>query len=171
MILDTFTMSNWLEVIFEPFSGLVELYFIVSLIRGSFRMNSHTGTKSISGSKCHNFPETWMFSHLGKKWRNKVGQKIHEHVTDFGANYYTESKCHTVTNRPNCLARNVCFLGKCTILPLLECYSSKSSQQMVCWMDASLGSKCSMVCLWVDGTPDHQFNTHWHMIRGYGQIF
>jgi hypothetical protein len=36
-----------------------------------------------------------------------------------------------------------------------ECHSSKLSQQTVCWVDASFGSKCRVVGLSVDGSSRH----------------
>ncbi len=36
-----------------------------------------------------------------------------------------------------------------------ECHSSKLSQQTVCQVDASFGSKCHVVGSWVDGSSRH----------------
>jgi hypothetical protein len=38
-----------------------------------------------------------------------------KNVTDFGTKYYSETVCHTVTNRPNLLGQNVTILGGRTI--------------------------------------------------------
>ncbi len=40
-----------------------------------------------------------------------------------------------------------------------ECHSSKLSQQMVRWVDASFGSKCHVVGLSVDRSSRHRIET------------
>ncbi len=59
------------------------------------------------------------FDNFGMKRHNEVGQKIcGQNVTDFQINSYSESKCHTVTNHPNFLSRNITILDERTIRPL-----------------------------------------------------
>ncbi len=42
------------------------------------------------------------------KCHSKVGRKVcGQNVTDFGTKYYSETVCHTVTNRPNLPGWNV----------------------------------------------------------------
>jgi hypothetical protein len=65
------------------------------------------------------FLEKWTFCYAGTKCYSKVGRKISgQHVTDFGTKYYSETLCHTVTNHPNLLGRNVTIWDGRTILPL-----------------------------------------------------
>ncbi len=65
------------------------------------------------------FPEKFIFLFVGTKRRSKVGQKIRgQNVTDFGIHYYSESKCHILTNRANFLGWNVTILADRTVHPL-----------------------------------------------------
>jgi hypothetical protein len=64
------------------------------------------------------FPKNGPFITLGQNVTTKLDKIQGKNVTDLGINYYSESKCHTVANRPNFLHRNVTILGGWTILPL-----------------------------------------------------
>jgi hypothetical protein len=73
-----------------------------------------------------------------------------QNVTDFGTKYYSETVCHTVMNCPNLLVQNVTIWGGRTIRNV-----SKLSQQTVCWVGTSFGSKCREVGSWVEGLSRH----------------
>ncbi len=64
------------------------------------------------------FGKNGPFCYVWTKCHSKVGWKIRgQNVTDIGTKYYSETVCHTVTNRLNLLGRNVTILGGRTIRP------------------------------------------------------
>jgi hypothetical protein len=60
------------------------------------------------------FSEKLTFSYMGTKCHSKVGRKVHVQ----NKRWHCETVCHSVTNRPNLLGRNVTIWGGRTIRPL-----------------------------------------------------
>jgi hypothetical protein len=91
--------------------------------------------------------------------------KIHgQNVTDFGTKYYSEMVCHTVTNRPNLLGRNVTILGgrnpstlrrnPSTLrrnVTVVKCHS----RWFVGWTDSVGRNVMWSVCGWTDRQCTH----------------
>jgi hypothetical protein len=90
--------------------------------------------------KWPNFPEKWAFHYVGTKFHSKVGQKIN------GQNdRLTRSESH-----------NLGWMDRQSVHFEMECHISKLSQHTVCSMNASFGSKCSVIGVWRDGSSRHR---------------